>query len=77
MKERTGAGKDTEKQRRKSIKKWRRKAVQEKEEYGEAERKQDKKKRRRRKRKGNGEMGKLSANVFREQGASVTVTVSR
>ena len=58
MKERTGAGKDTEKQRRKSIKKWRRKVVQEKEEYREAERKQDKKKRRRRKRKGNGEMGK-------------------
>ena len=58
MKERTGAGKDTEKQRSKSIKNWRRKAVQEKEEYREAERKQDKKKRRRRKRKGNGEMDK-------------------
>lgn len=58
MKERTGAGKNTKRKNGKSIKKWRRKAVQEKEEYREAERKQDKKKRRRRKRKGNGEMGK-------------------
>lgn len=58
MKERIGAGKDTERQSGKSIKKWRRKAVQEKEEYREAERKPDKKKLRRRTRKGNGEMGK-------------------
>ena len=44
MKERTGAGKNTKRQNGKSIKKWRRKAVQEKEEYREAERKPDKKK---------------------------------
>lgn len=44
MKERIGAWKDTERQSGKSIKQWRRKAVQEKEEYREAERKPDKKK---------------------------------
>ena len=43
MKERIGVGKDTEGQSGKSIKKRRRKAVQEKEEYREAERKPERK----------------------------------